>query len=304
VREDNQDSILLPETLPEQTRPIQPDKGLLYAIADGMGGYAHGGIASLMALEKLAQAVYQENGRSGAKALHRGIELANLSVYQTAQRLNAGRMGTTLTAARILGRRLHLGHVGDSRAYLVRDGRATCLTDDHTLVGDMVRMRIISPDKVRAHAQRSILTRAVGLALFLQADIDEIELCPGDRLVLCCDGVWSMVQDEEFAALARQARSAAELSQHLVDLALERGTDDNVSAVSMLVHALPEAHNGHNGHNGHSKWSLQGLLSATRILGRKNKLEKGDEDTEKMDYCERSAPAIIHFFGYTPPSPG
>jgi protein phosphatase len=191
-------------------------------------------------------------------------------------------MGTTLTAARILGRRLHLGHVGDSRAYLVRDGRATCLTNDHTMVGDLVRMHVISPDKVRAHAQRSILTKAVGLTLFLQADIDEIDLTQGDRLVLCSDGVWSMVQDEEFAAFARAAGSAAELSQSLVDLALERGTDDNVSVVSMLVHSLPEP--SHNGHNGRSKWSLQGLLSATQILrpgrshgGRRNGAKEGKD---------------------------
>jgi protein phosphatase len=226
----------------------------------------------------LVQAVYLDNGRSASKELQRGIELANLSVYQTAQRLNAGRMGTTLTAARILGRRLHLGHVGDSRAYLIREGRATCLTNDHTMVGDLVRMRVISPDKVRAHSQRSILTKAVGLTLFLQADLDEIELAEGDRLVLCCDGVWSMVQDEEFAAFARQAGSAAELSQSLVDLALERGTDDNVSVVSMLVHALPEVQAGHNGHNGHSKWSLQGLLSSTRLFGGARNGSKGAND--------------------------
>src|SRR5258707_8714271 len=104
-------------------------------------------------------------------------------------------MGTTLTAAYVYGDVLYLAHVGDSRAYLIRDGRSICLTSDHTTVGDMVRSNLISSDKIRTHAQRSILTKSVGTALFVQPDIIQQRLREGDRLVLCSDGVWSVIED-------------------------------------------------------------------------------------------------------------
>jgi len=106
-------------------------------------------------------------------------------------------MGTTLTAAYILGNTLYLAHVGDSRAYLIRDGRLVCLTSDHTMVGDMVRSKLISHDKIRTHAQRSYLTKSLGTTLFVQPDITQQKLREGDRLILCSDGVWSVVEDEE-----------------------------------------------------------------------------------------------------------
>ena len=129
VREDNQDTI----RLSDNEHPV--GHGLLFAIADGMGGYAHGGMASLLALESFSSIVAAQNGSPIPKALQRGVEAANLQVYQRAQQLGAGRMGTTLTAAYVLGEMLYLAHVGDSRAYLIRDGRSICLTSDHTTVG-------------------------------------------------------------------------------------------------------------------------------------------------------------------------
>lgn len=230
VREDNQDAIYLPDGL------YAPELGLLYAVADGMGGYTHGSVASSLALESLVDTLFDRD-TPNPKALATGIEKANLEVYKAAQRLSAGRMGTTLTAAYILDDTLHLAHVGDSRAYLVRDGRSVCLTSDHTTVGDMVRSKLISPDKIRTHAQRSVLTRAIGLGLFVQPDIDQYKLKEGDRLVLCTDGIWSVVDDQEFSKVA-QDTSAEESSRKLVELALERHTDDNVSAVVIYLQKL------------------------------------------------------------------
>lgn len=237
VREDNQDAIRL--SLPE----LEPaaGRGCLYAVADGMGGYAHGGVASALALEKFFDAFYAGGSNPIAQTLRRGVEDANLAVYQTAQRLKAGRMGTTLTAAAICGRRLHLAHVGDSRAYLVRGGRARCLTADHTRVGELVRMKVLTADKVRTHAQRSILTKCVGLELFVQPDLQELALCEDDRLILCSDGVWSVIEDDEFAACARLGGGAGALGQRLIDLALERRSDDNVSVVVVHVRAFSAA---------------------------------------------------------------
>lgn len=232
VREDNQDAIRLPDDR------HSPDLGLLYAVADGMGGYSNGGLASSLALQTLEHALFNGNTSPNPKALRSGVEEANLAIFKTAQRLGVGPMGTTLTAAYIVGNILHLAHVGDSRAYLIRDGRAVCLTNDHTTVGEMVRSKIISADKLRTHAQRSVLTKALGLRMFVRADILQMKLRESDRLVLCSDGVWSVIQDEEFAQAANQSPDARHLSERLVQLAFARHTDDNASAVVLYIQEL------------------------------------------------------------------
>ena len=222
VREDNQDAIRLSGDTPMADRR-------LFAIADGMGGYA------------FFEAFYGDTAAVVPRRLRRSVDAANLGVYQMAQRLGAVRMGTTLTAVTVVGQQLHVAHVGDSRAYLIRDNRAQCLTNDHTHVGDMVRMKVIPPDKVRTHAQRSILTKGLGLSLFVQPDITEVALRDGDQLVLCSDGVWSVIEDQEFALLADRATDMTDFSQALIDLALERQSDDNLSAVAIHLHHLGPA---------------------------------------------------------------
>lgn len=234
VREDNQDSIHLPDG------QYAPEMGLLYAVADGMGGYTHGSVASSLALESLVDALF-ERDVPNPKALLNGVENANIEVYKAAQRLSAGRMGTTLTAAYILDDTLHLAHIGDSRAYLIRDGHAACLTADHTVVGDMARSKLIPSAKVRTHAQRSVLTKAIGLGLFVQPDITQHKLSEGDLLVLCSDGLWSVVDDDEFAQTAGES-SVDAIAQNLVDLALSRDTDDNVSVVVLQLRKLTPVH--------------------------------------------------------------
>jgi len=242
VREDNQDSIRF------STNEHSNGHGLLFAIADGMGGYANGGLASLLALESFYSTMANHNGNSILKTLQRGVEAANLRVHQKARELDAGRMGTTLTAAYVFDDMLYLAHVGDSRAYLIRDGRAICLTDDHTAVGDMVRSKIISSDKLRTHAQRSVLTKAIGTDLFIQPDIIQKKLKEGDRLILCSDGVWSVIEDEEFASVASGSPSMAEVSKNLIDLALQHNTDDNASVVTFHLRKLIPVATEQNAH--------------------------------------------------------
>lgn len=232
VREDNQDAIQLSDG------NITAERGWLCAVADGMGGYSNGRVASTLALEKLFGIFYQDKSQSIERALRRGVESANLGVYKKAQQSQAGRMGTTLTAASVIGNKLYLAHVGDSRAYLIRDHKAICLTEDHTTVGDLVRMKVLPPDKVRTHAQRSVLTKGIGLTLFVKPDITRHTLKENDTLVLCSDGVWSVIQDDEFAELAAKTRGARELSQGLIDLALDRRTDDNASAITVHIKSL------------------------------------------------------------------
>lgn len=233
AREDNQDAIQLCVT----DKALIAQKGYLYALADGMGGYEHGGIASTLALKILFESFYSNSSDHAVRNLRSGVREANLSVFQSAQRLNA-RMGTTLTALHVHDDQLTIAHVGDSRAYLIRGAKSVCLTQDHTTVGDMVRARVLSPDKVRGHAQRSMLNRTVGMQLFIQPDISTIRVFDGDWIVLCCDGIWSVIDDEEFATLAGQSESTDALTQGLVDLALERESDDNVSVIALRIHAI------------------------------------------------------------------
>ena len=237
VREDNQDSI----------RYFQPDDpamsfhGHTVALADGMGGYEQGGLASATALEVFFDAVYGSTSSQPMPKLKQAVQNANLGVFQKAQRMGAVRMGTTLTAANLVGSQLFVAHIGDSRLYLVRDGKATCLTNDHTTVGDLVRMRVLSPDKVRTHNQRSILNKCLGIDMFVQPDVTQFPMQEGDVLILCSDGVWAVVQDDEFGKFAGRTPDMETLSRDLITLALDRDSDDNTSVVAVRVERLANA---------------------------------------------------------------
>jgi PPM family protein phosphatase len=230
VRTDNQDAVQLHD---EQRQPA--DKlGHLYALADGMGGYEDGRVAAQLAIDELRAGYYHYNHGPIKARLRKAMQQANLAVYRAA--LSRGvRMGTTLTALVIVGQHLTFGHIGDSRLYLLRGGRATVLTRDHTAVGDMVRLGVLKPDSVRGHAQRSLLNRCLGLGLFIQADVNQIELRSGDALVLCSDGIWAYVEDDEFGTDYTPTMPLEEYNQRLVNLAGERESDDNMSVVTVRL---------------------------------------------------------------------
>jgi len=234
VRQDNQDSVRIIDQHDELTASY----GHLFGVADGMGGYAQGGVASSMALLSLFETVYSSNGLSIPQKMKQAVQNANLNIYQKARELGVGRMGTTLTAGLLKENKFHIAHVGDSRAYLIRGKSSTCLTKDHTRVGELVRMKILSPDKVRTHSQRSVLSKCLGLDLFVQPDIFKVQVQDGDIIIFCSDGVWSVIDDDEFGMLALKAFSAEQLNQTIVDLAMKRGSDDNVSVVTIILHKL------------------------------------------------------------------
>ncbi len=255
VRQDNQDAVRLCDPNDE----LSAAAGHLYGIADGMGGYAHGGVASSLALQTFFETFYAANGASPLQKIRVSIQNANLSVYQTAQRMAAGRMGTTLTAVNIIGRRIFIGHVGDSRAYLIRGGKATLLTNDHTRVGELVRMRVLAPDKVRTHGQRSVLEKCLGLTLFVQPDIFQVPVQEDDLVILCTDGVWSVVEDNEFAQLAVKANDAKDFGKKIFDLAMNRESDDNLSLVVLYLRHLS---NREGTETPKRFWSLSGILKS------------------------------------------
>ncbi len=234
VREDNQDSV----RVIDQHDDLTASYGHLFGVADGMGGYAQGSVASSLALVTLFETVYSSNGLSIPQKMKQAVQSANLNVYQKARELGVGRMGTTLTAGLLKGNKFHIAHVGDSRAYLIRGKISTCLTKDHTRVGELVRMKVLAPDKVRTHSQRSVLSKCIGLDLFVQPDVFDVQVQDGDIIIFCSDGVWSVIDDDEFGAIASKAVSAEQLNHTIIDLALKRESDDNVSVVTIMLHKL------------------------------------------------------------------
>jgi PPM family protein phosphatase len=234
VREDNQDSVHIIDQHDELTASY----GHLFGVADGMGGYAQGNVASSLALVTLFETVYSSNGLSIPQKMKQAVQNANLNIYQKARELGVGRMGTTLTAGLLKGNSLHIAHVGDSRAYLIRGKESTCLTKDHTRVGELVRMKVLAPEKVRTHSQRSVLSKCLGLDLFVQPDVFEVQVQDGDILIFCSDGVWSVIGDDEFGMLATKAESAEQLNRTIIDLAMKRESDDNVSVVTIILHKV------------------------------------------------------------------
>jgi serine/threonine protein phosphatase PrpC len=234
VRTQNQDAVRSYE--PEDAQTTE-SHGHLYAVADGLGGYEHGGIASTLALETVFSNFYSGLPRKSPQNLRQGFQAANLAVAQAAQRMQA-RMGTTLSAVNIIGDQLHIAHIGDSRVYLVRNGKAVCLTQDHTAVGELVRMHVLSPDKVRTHERRSVLEKCLGMQLFVQPDISRHTIKEDDFLILCTDGVWAYVEDNEFADIALDRRAPEQISRTLIENALARDSDDNVSALVIYAAQL------------------------------------------------------------------
>jgi protein phosphatase len=211
----------------------------LFAVADGMGGLQHGRFASHVALQVFFESFLRNRPSRVERSLRSAMEEAHFGLQQSMQKLGIPQMGTTLTAAYVEGSRLYLAHIGDSRAYLLRDSRAECLTRDHTTVGEMVRMHILAPNKIRGHDRRSELTKGLGLGLFVQPDTRHVPLQDGDRILLCTDGVWSEVEDKEIADLSAGCESPREFGRALVDLAMERGSEDNVSVIVIHLDKLP-----------------------------------------------------------------
>ena len=213
VREGNEDSFLV----------LDP----LYAVADGMGGHRGGEVASNLALQTIERMFTAQEG-----TLTEQVEQANRAVFERSQsdRDVAG-MGTTLTAALVQGAQVRLAHVGDSRAYLYRDGELQLLTEDHTLVHKMLIEGEISESEAETHPHRSILTRALGVDGNVQVDEGVVEMRNGDRLLLCTDGLTGMVSDEQIEAVLEESRDPQEAVDRLVRAANRAGGIDNITAV-------------------------------------------------------------------------
>ncbi|MBE9536527.1 MAG: Stp1/IreP family PP2C-type Ser/Thr phosphatase [Proteobacteria bacterium] len=229
------------------------EKAGLMAVADGMGGHASGEIASRMVIEVLSD--YINSGAAacgietegGGEALLAGaIKMANSTVYGASQDSPSLRgMGSTLVVALIRGERLNIAHVGDSRIYLIRAGCIEQLTDDHSLISEQLREGLISEEDAKKSSIGNIITRSMGVGQEVEADFSEMSIADGDIIILCSDGITTMLSDETILSETLDARSPSTLSRRLVDLANEAGGSDNITLVAIYIYKSEFSHYTH-----------------------------------------------------------
>ena len=224
VRDHNEDSLII----------IPP----LFAVADGMGGHEAGEIASELTVNTLAELAPSHLDAEGLTA---AVEAANYNVMK-APRQGIGRdgMGTTLTAAMLEGERLLIAQVGDSRAYLLHKGHLQQITRDHSLMADLIEAGQITPEEARVHPNRSVITRAIGSDIHMRPDIYELNVDAGDRILLCSDGLSSMISNNAIESIMRRQSDAQHCADELVTAALENGGADNVTVVVADVPGFSE----------------------------------------------------------------
>ncbi|MEE0165693.1 MAG: Stp1/IreP family PP2C-type Ser/Thr phosphatase [Eggerthellaceae bacterium] len=224
VRDHNEDSLII----------IPP----LFAVADGMGGHEAGEIASEITVNTLAELAPSHLDAEGLTA---AVEAANYNVMK-APRQGIGRdgMGTTLTAAMLEGERLLIAQVGDSRAYLLHKGHLQQITRDHSLMADLIEAGQITPEEARVHPNRSVITRAIGSDIRMRPDIYELNVDAGDRILLCSDGLSSMISNNAIESIMRRQSDAQHCADELVTAALENGGADNVTVVVADVPGFSE----------------------------------------------------------------
>lgn len=234
VRENNEDSYR-----------VVPALNLL-VLSDGMGGVAHGEVASAMAVDVIAthceETARQPEHSSFAEPqaefsektnrLVSGIQLANRMIYETAQQSQDKRgMGATILAVWLDETHMSLAHVGDSRAYLLRAGALEQLTADHSLVAEQVRRGVMTPQQAEKSELQSVLTRALGTEEEIEVDADELALLDGDTLLLCSDGLTRMVPELEIATTLQEPCGAQQAADRLVELAKRHGGQDNITVI-------------------------------------------------------------------------
>lgn len=234
-REHNEDSFLVNEDLG------------LYVVCDGMGGHAGGETASRLAVQTVerellsarlrpddpfaAQAPLPETPLAGA--LREAVEGACAAVYRTSK-LNPELQGMGTTCVTLLCRGTHalVGHVGDSRVYMVRDGECTQVTEDHSLVNEQVRAGLLTADEAKVSRLKNIITRSVGFEEDVLVDVLGVETQVGDKFLLCSDGLANLVENAEIGEVLRKG-PLAEVPPRLIQLANDRGGDDNITVVAV-----------------------------------------------------------------------
>ena len=238
----------------------------LFAVADGMGGAQAGEVASRLAAAAFRE-FHEADDLDPEERLAAIIQEANRRIFERAQAdTQASGMGTTITASLVGEDQLSIGHVGDSRAYRIRGGVLEQLTEDHSLVADLVRSGRLSPEEADMHPQRSVITRALGTDPEVDVDTFTIDVETDDVFLLCSDGLTTMVEDDRILAVVREAKSLEHAARSLVKEANRRGGEDNVTVVLFRLEAgdaLADTLVAGNGHDADT--DLEDTLSGIEV---------------------------------------
>jgi protein phosphatase len=243
VRTNNEDSFLIAD----QNDIIAPDdpfscveteEANIFLVADGMGGANAGEVASRMAVDLVARNIIDQMrnkrglGRSRfVKIFRQAVQEANRVIFDEARNNSQSRgMGTTLTGAAVCGTAVYFAQLGDSRAYLLRSGTITQMTKDQSLVAQLVAAGSLRPEEAKVHPRRNVILQALGVQRNVDVVISLAELKQGDEIVLCSDGLWGKVEPEEIADIV-QRYDGRDACRNLIELARERGGDDNITVI-------------------------------------------------------------------------
>lgn len=228
------------------------DELRLYVVADGMGGHVGGEYASRLAVSTIEEVISHFSsdpeatvisgvnsvGAEMGDQLKFAIREASRRIFEESSQNTALKgMGTTAVTAIIDGNRAYFANVGDSRAYLIRDGKVKQVTKDHSLVSEQVRDGIMNAEEAKTSKLKNIITRSVGFQEDVEADIELLQLVNNDRILLCSDGLSNLVKDEEFA-LALEKNDLRGACKQLIDLANSRGGDDNITVLILQLHEI------------------------------------------------------------------
>lgn len=234
-RELNEDSLGTPHTM-QVPDNVVAEHGALITVADGMGGYVAGEVASKLAVEALFNTFYNTAETDPQKALALGYSEANRAVFELAsQDATKKNMGTTLVTAVIKDKMLYVANVGDSRAYFVRNGKIFQLTQDHSWVAEQVRAGVLTEEQAKRHSLKNIITRTIGNRPEIKPDFFRHRLVAGDVVILCSDGLSNQVEPHEIEQIVKNSVDPKEAASRLITLALERGGDDNITAIVAQV---------------------------------------------------------------------
>jgi len=215
--------------------------GWLFVLADGVGGHEGGEVASSLAVDCLLNGFRESlTGEPHTALLTRLAEKANHLIYDAGRAASPGgrHMATTLVACALRHDRAVIAHVGDSRCYLVRRGRPTQLTRDHTVANEQFHLRLISEGESSRSSHRNLLLRSLGIDLFSRVDINQTQVVPGDVLLLCCDGLHGPLEAAEMARVVTQNRDCHEAARRLVALANERDGGDNITVQVVRIKSV------------------------------------------------------------------
>lgn len=225
VRQKNEDNYLL-----------LPEAGF-FAVADGMGGHQAGAFASDLALKIVKENIFLNNHQADHQLLLKQlVEKANAEIYALSlKEQDKEGMGTTFTALWLQEKLAFVAHVGDSRAYLLKNGELLPLTDDHSLVGELMRNGSLTLSEAQSHPKKHLLTRALGAEANVKVDINKISWGIGDLFFLCTDGLTNLVNDEEIKKILAESPILENSLEKLMELAFQRGGQDNITMLAILM---------------------------------------------------------------------